>query len=68
MFSRDKPSSEKAKECWLEEVKKAATASRLHLLLGILDSTVVWDLSAENAVSGFSEVFLSYVCVLKKQT
>ncbi|KAK2568145.1 Tyrosine-protein kinase BAZ1B [Acropora cervicornis] len=42
-------SNDKAKQSWLKEVKKAATTARLHLLLEILDSTVIWDLSAENA-------------------
>ena len=60
MFSKDKASSERAKQSWLEEVKKATTVSRLHLLLGILDSTVIWDLSAENVVS-YCLFFLFYV-------
>jgi len=51
MFSKDKTGSDQAKQCWVKEVKKATTVSRLHLLLGILDSMVIWDLSAENAVS-----------------
>ncbi|XP_068702379.1 tyrosine-protein kinase BAZ1B-like isoform X2 [Montipora foliosa] len=42
-------SKDNAKQRWLEEVKQASTVSRLHLLLSILDSTVIWDLSAENA-------------------
>ncbi|KAL9979827.1 hypothetical protein ACROYT_G017544 [Oculina patagonica] len=49
LFTKDKKGSEEAKQCWLDEVKKSATVSRLHLLLEILDSTVIWDLSAENA-------------------
>ncbi|XP_048580387.1 tyrosine-protein kinase BAZ1B isoform X3 [Nematostella vectensis] len=34
--------------CWKEAALSASTLSRLHLLLGILDSAIVWDLSAEN--------------------
>lgn len=61
IFAKDKAGSEEVKECWLEEVKKATTVPRLHLLLGILDSTVIWDLSAENAVSqhSFSKILMS---------
>ena len=51
IFSKDKANSEQAKQKWLEEVKKATTVSRLHLLHELLDSTVIWDLSAENIVS-----------------
>jgi len=54
-------SNDKAKQSWLKEVKKAATTARLHLLLEILDSTVIWDLSAENAVSSFRNIFLILV-------
>lgn len=50
LFSKDKKGSEEAKQRWLDAVKQATTVSRLHLLLEILDSTVIWDLSAENAV------------------
>ena len=50
LFAKDKKGSEEAKQSWLDAVKKATTVSRLHLLLGILDSAVIWDLSAENAV------------------
>lgn len=50
LFTKDKKGSEEAKQRWVDEAKKAATVSRLHLLLEILDSTVIWDLSAENAV------------------
>ena len=50
LFSKDKNGSEKAKQRWLDAVKQATTVSRLHLLLEILDSTIIWDLSAENAV------------------
>lgn len=57
LFSKDKKGSEEAKQRWLDAVKQATTVSRLHLLLEILDSTVIWDLSAENAVC---------VCVLEQ--
>jgi len=50
LFSKDKKGSEEAKQRWLDEVKQPTTVSRLHLLLEILNSTVIWDLSAENAV------------------
>lgn len=50
LFSKDKKGSEEAKQRWLDAVKQATTVSRLHLLLEMLDSTVIWDLSAENAV------------------
>ena len=36
---------------WKEAVKSAATLSRLHVLLGILDSCIKWEKSAEHAVS-----------------
>jgi len=49
LFSKDKKGSEEAKQRWSDAVKQATTVSRLHLLLEILDSTVIWDLSAENA-------------------
>ena len=50
LFSKEKKGSEEAKQRWLDAVKQATTVSRLHLLLEIMDSTVIWDLSAENAV------------------
>lgn len=50
LFSKDKKGSEEAKQRWLDAVKQPTTVSRLHLLLEILNSTVIWDLSAENAV------------------
>lgn len=50
LFSKDTKGSEEAKQRWLDAVKQATTVSRLHLLLKILDSTIIWDLSAENAV------------------
>lgn len=49
MFHLDNKGSEEAKRRWLDAVNKATTVSRLHLLLGILDSLVIWDLSAEHA-------------------
>ncbi|KAJ7380302.1 Bromodomain adjacent to zinc finger domain protein 1A [Desmophyllum pertusum] len=48
-FTKDKKGSEEAKQCWMNAVKQATTVSRVHLLLGLLDSTIIWDLSAENA-------------------
>ena len=36
---------------WRENVKKVKTMSALHTLLGILENSVKWDKSAENAVS-----------------
>ena len=36
---------------WRENVKQVKTMSALHTLLGILENSVKWDKSAENAVS-----------------
>ena len=36
---------------WVRSVEDAKTLSRLHLLLERLDSAIVWDKSAEGAVS-----------------
>ena len=36
---------------WRENVTKVKTMSALHTLLGILENSVKWDKSAENAVS-----------------
>ena len=36
---------------WRDAVKTCATYSRLHVLLGILDSCIKWEKSSENAVS-----------------
>lgn len=50
MFHLDNKGSEEAKQRWLDAVNKATTVSRCHLLLGILASLVIWDMSAEHAV------------------
>ncbi|XP_027037611.1 bromodomain adjacent to zinc finger domain protein 1A-like [Pocillopora damicornis] len=49
MFHLDNKGSEEAKQRWLDAVNKATTVSRCHLLLGILASLVIWDMSAEHA-------------------
>lgn len=36
---------------WREAVENASTVSRLHVLLGIMDASIKWEKSAENAVS-----------------
>ena len=36
---------------WRNAVKTSGTFSRLHVLLGILDSCIRWEKSSENAVS-----------------
>ena len=36
---------------WRDAVKNSGTYSRLHVLLGILDSCIKWEKSSENAVS-----------------
>ena len=36
---------------WRDNVKQVKTMSALHTLLGILENSVKWDKSAENAVS-----------------
>ena len=36
---------------WRENVKQVKTMSALHMYLGILENSVKWDKSAENAVS-----------------
>ena len=47
---------------WRNAVKTSGTFSRLHVLLGILDSCIRWEKSSENAVSLPSFVFKSQVC------
>jgi len=38
-------------QAWRDGVAAAGTLSRLHVLLGILDSCIKWEKSAEHAVS-----------------
>lgn len=42
---------------WRENVETASTLSRLHVLLGMLDSCIKWEKSAENAVRNYYFVF-----------
>ena len=39
------------KERWVEAVKACSTWSRMHVLLGMMDSCMKWEKSAEHAVS-----------------
>ena len=36
-------------EKWKTAIREAQTFSRMHVLLGMLDSCIKWDMSAENA-------------------
>lgn len=38
-----------AVENWKNAIREAQTFSRMHVLLGMLDSSIKWDMSAENA-------------------
>lgn len=38
-----------AVEKWKAAIREAQTFSRMHVLLGMLDASVKWDMSAENA-------------------
>ena len=44
---------------WREAVENASTVSRLHVLLGIMDASIKWEKSAENAVSRESVITYS---------
>ena len=44
---------------WRDAVKSCGTFSRLHVLLGILDSCIKWEKSSENAVSFPSHMTLA---------
>ena len=55
-FIADRLKAEKTKGDWAEAVRQAQTLSRLHLLSGILDSSIEWSKSAENAVSSASKL------------
>ena len=39
------------KQIWCDNVDTCSSVSRLHMLLGLLDSCVKWEKSAENSVS-----------------
>lgn len=36
-------------EKWKTAIREAQTFSRMHILLGMLDACIKWDMSAENA-------------------
>lgn len=36
-------------EKWKTAIREAQTFSRMHVLLGMLDACIKWDMSAENA-------------------
>lgn len=36
-------------ENWKNAIREAQTFSRMHVLLGMLDASIKWDMSAENA-------------------
>lgn len=38
-----------AVEKWKTAIREAQTFSRMHVLLGMLDACIKWDMSAENA-------------------
>lgn len=38
-----------AVENWKTAIREAQTFSRMHVLLGMLDASIKWDMSAENA-------------------
>lgn len=38
-----------AVENWKNAIREAQTFSRMHVLLGMLDASIKWDMSAENA-------------------
>ena len=38
-----------AVEKWKTTIREAQTFSRMHVLLGMLDACIKWDMSAENA-------------------
>ena len=38
-----------AVENWKSTIREAQTFSRMHVLLGMLDACIKWDMSAENA-------------------
>lgn len=38
-----------AVEKWKTAIREAQTLSRMHVLLGMLDACIKWDMSAENA-------------------
>lgn len=38
-----------ATEKWKTAIREAQTFSRMHVLLGMLDACIKWDMSAENA-------------------
>lgn len=38
-----------AVEKWKSAIREAQTFSRMHVLLGMLDACIKWDMSAENA-------------------
>jgi hypothetical protein len=64
-FLKDNFGKQTIVDQWRQSVMEAATLSRLHLLLEILDSAIVWDKSAENVVSLLSGSLSSayYLCV-----
>lgn len=45
---------------WREAVENASTVSRLHVLMGIMDASIKWEKSAENAVK------ISFISVAKQ--
>jgi len=71
MVVSDKPTRAKKKKRsaednikeWLDAVSQCSTLSRLNVLIGILESCVKWEKSAENAVS-----FLCLHCILIKSS
>jgi len=53
----DRKKAEVGIKDWLDAVAQCSTLSRLNVLIGILESCIKWEKSAENAVYGIHVTF-----------
>ena len=49
-------------DSWVEAIRVCTTFSRLHVLMGVLESSIKWEKSAENAVSPM--IYLFVLCYI----
>lgn len=50
-------------EKWKTAIREAQTFSRMHVLLGMLDACIKWDMSAENARCKVCRKKGAFVCM-----